>query len=102
MEIIRSIQGRKDVATASVALNGRSAIKYQLVEQGKTTVVWIDPETKLPVRIEQEVESRNANMRKMKWIYTGFEWDISIQDADLFFSTDPPKGYAFEDHSRDK
>jgi hypothetical protein len=102
LEIIRSIQGRRDVATASAVLNGQRAIKYQLVEKDKTTVVWIDPETKLPLRIEQQVQRANPDIRAMKWIYTEFEWDVLTQDANQFFSTDPPKGYVFEDHSLDR
>jgi hypothetical protein len=83
-------------------LDGRDARKYRLDEQGMTSILWVEVKTKLPVRIEQELLSPKPNVRRWKWVYTDFEWDIDVDNLNEFFSTKPPADYTLEDHTNDK
>ena len=64
-----------------------------------TTTLWVDAKTNLPVRIEQEAVNPKPNVRRWKWTYSGFEWDVIATNFDELFSTEPPVGYTLEDHT---
>lgn len=61
---------------------------------GTDTIIqryWIDPATKLPLRIESTFTSTDPGMAGSEWIKTDFTFDAPLDPA--LFSTDPPEGY---------
>jgi len=102
LEILRGMQDSKHIVSTKDSLNGRDATKYRLDEVDFTTILWVDAGTKLPVRIEQELLVSKPNVRGRKWVYTNFEWDADVEQLDELFSTKPPAGYEFTDHTRDR
>lgn len=55
---------------------------------------WVDPKTRLPVRIEVCHHSTDKRVEGSEWIESGFVYDEEFPD-DLF-STEPPEGYTRE------
>lgn len=102
LDNLRAFQAHKDTTSTKVKLDGRDAVKYRLEEDGKTSILWVDPTTKLPVRIEYEVIDPTPHIAKNKWIYTDFDWDPEIKDVEQCFSTKVPEGFTVEDHTKDK
>lgn len=79
-----------------------------------TTVLWVDPATKLPVRMTTEVIDPDSPMRpnpadpkfstRTFSDCTEFEWDPKLPDgvesADDLFSLIPPAGYKLDDQTK--
>lgn len=61
-------------------------------------IYWVDPDTKLPVRIEVSHTSTRPRMSDSYWIQRDFEFNVDLDEA--LFSTELPPGY--EDVSRKK
>jgi hypothetical protein len=74
-------------------LDGRDTVGYRVVDAEKQTTVtiWVDPSTKLPVKITQDVPQF-----KIWYTMTGFEWDPEITAADRFFAIEVPAGFEKE------
>jgi hypothetical protein len=104
LETLRILQVNDDTVAAKESLDGRNTTRYRLAEGDWTSTVWIDLKSNLPVRIEYELSGDAAGKQfaSMKWIYTGFEWDPNVDNIDSLFSTEPPSGYEFEDHTNDE
>jgi hypothetical protein len=102
LEILREMQSSKAVLATKEQLDGREVSKYRLDEPKRTVIVWVDQDSKLPVRIEQELLEPRPNVRRVTWTYTNFEWDADAAKRDELFSTTPPPGYRVEDHTRDR
>jgi hypothetical protein len=104
LDTLRTLQTNKETVSTKEKLNGRDATKYRLELDDWTSIVWVDASTKLPVQIEYDLvgEATGKQLASIKWIYTDFEWDPKVGDIDRLFSTKPPQGYAFEDHTSDK
>jgi hypothetical protein len=100
LEILREFQDHKKVVALEDTLDGRNTMKYRLEEQDRTSTLWVDMETKLPVRIEEDRPRPTETARDWKWILSDFEWDVDGK-RDEVFSVDPPDGYVFEDHTKD-
>ncbi len=68
-------------------LDGRAATVYRLHDNiGSPSTIWIDPQTKLPVRWEfGEGE-----------VWSDFVWDPPIDDPDALFGIVLPEGYAVD------
>jgi hypothetical protein len=52
---------------------------------------WVDPNSKLPVRIEVSYYSTDPSHKSTEWVLSGFVFDQDIADAE--FSMVPPAGY---------
>jgi outer membrane lipoprotein-sorting protein len=81
-------------------INGRTAIGFQTVDKKKrrtgddtwTRTYWIDPETKLPVRIEVvNVSVQGKSTVTSEFVKSDIIFDAPLDEA--LFSTDPPEGY---------
>jgi hypothetical protein len=95
---LRELQANVNTVTTREKLDGREAAKYRLKEGNKTTSVWVDPASKLPIRIEIETIAPTPNYAKIEWVYSDFVWDPEVADLEKLFSTDPPAGYILEDY----
>jgi outer membrane lipoprotein-sorting protein len=71
----------------SVELDGRTVRKLQSHKDTRTTTVWVDPKTNLPLQIEHKWTNQNRS----PIMYTSIQIDTELDD-DLF-SLEPPKGY---------
>jgi len=99
LEILREFQDHKNVVALQDTLDGRSTMRYRLEEQDRTSTLWVDLETKLPVRIEELQPVPNA--KDWKFVLSDFEWDVDAK-KDQLFSVHPPEGHDIEDHTNDK
>jgi hypothetical protein len=101
LDSLRELQNHRDTVSTRADLDGQSVLKYRLEEDDKTTSLWVDPRTKLPLRIECQMFHPAPEVTKNTWIYTDFEWDPKDSDPVQLFSTEPPPGYPLEDHTND-
>ena len=53
--------------------------------------VWVDPKSKLPLRMEQSISFKNE---QIKWMIYDMEFDQSFDPS--LFSFTPPEGYSVE------
>ena len=78
-------------------------MKYRVEEKFKTTILWVDAVTKLPVKLEHELTDPkilHPSVTCMKFTLTDFEWDPELKgfmNLDQLFDTTPPKGYKVDD-----
>jgi hypothetical protein len=52
---------------------------------------WVDPDTKLPIRIEVEYRSTHPMSGQSDWVVSDLIWDAPLDRS--LFSTTPPEGY---------
>jgi hypothetical protein len=103
LENILELEKHKDAVATKGKLNGNDVLKYRIEEKYKTSVLWVDAKTKLPVKLEHELTDPkilNPTVTSMKFTLTDFEWDPELKrfkNMDELFSTTPPKGYEVED-----
>ena len=101
LESLRELQDHKDTVSTRAELDGRTVLKYRLEAGDKTTSLWVDPRTKLPLRIESVMLHPTRDVTKVSSIYSEFDWDPNVPDPGRLFSTEPPPGYPVEDHTND-
>jgi hypothetical protein len=99
LEILQNLQDHKDVVSAHEKLNGQETCKYRLEQDNSTVILWVDVATKLPVRIEQELRDPRPEIKRWKWVYADFGWDVDVKKLDELFSITPPEGYTLDDHT---
>jgi len=66
-------------------VDGRNAIVFRAKNGNDAMTVWADPETLLPIRLEQIQNGFNI-------VYTDFQFDVALDPS--LFSTDIPAGYS--------
>lgn len=101
LDRMKQLADSKDSVTTRVKLDNRPAIKIVGTEENRLvapqfrkanplpTTVWLDPATRLPLRIEQ------VQFEKLM-VQSQFEWDPKLPAglrAEQLFSTEPPAGY---------
>lgn len=74
----------KDLGTSTVA--GHAVRGFKAVSNGKIYTVWLDRQTDLPVRIEQDDPNQ-----KTKIVMDDFQFTGKMDEA--LFSANPPEGY---------
>lgn len=99
LDSLRGLQANKGTLFTTTDLDGREVAKYRLRDGNETSSLWVDPRTKLPIRIEFEIIDPSPRIARNEWIYTDFEWDPAVSDPAKLFSTEPPAGYTIEDHT---
>ncbi len=99
LDHLRELEKHKDTTTAKDTLDGREVVKYRLEDDGQSLIVWVDPKTKLPVRMEYAATYPDGV--RYRFAFTDFEWDPEVKDVEQLFSTEPPEGYAVRDTTRE-
>lgn len=92
MNLLQSFRAMTPDAGKSIGrkeINGRMLDGYLIEKDGRTTTVWADPKTRLPMRMEAKVDMPMAP--KSDVVMTDFQWDVPTDPAAL--STDVPPGY---------
>ncbi|MBX3415609.1 MAG: hypothetical protein KF708_23190, partial [Pirellulales bacterium] len=80
-------------------MDGRLVSGFQLVATREraagtstyTRTYWVDPRSKLPVRIETTIRSTDPKMSNSEFVQRDIVFDAPLDEA--LFSTDPPAGY---------
>jgi hypothetical protein len=96
LENLRELEQHKNARAIKVKLDGRDTLSYRIEEENKTTVLWVDATTKLPVRMVHEIENFTKETPRAKYTLSDFEWDPQLKgfaNMDELFSVTPPKGY---------
>jgi hypothetical protein len=97
---IRRVPAEKAEKLPERSLDGKKVIGFRVEEKTErkrgvdtfTRTFWVDPQTKLPVRIEISFRSTDPFMGRSDWVQSDFVFDAPLDRA--LFSTDPPAGYA--------
>jgi outer membrane lipoprotein-sorting protein len=66
-------------------INGRTAKGFKATGPDEELTVWADPQTTLPIRMEQK-------WRQMQFVCTDFQFDIEMDES--LFSMEIPEGYS--------
>lgn len=100
LENLRELEKHKDAVAVKGKLDGRETLHYRIQEEGKTTQLWVDAKTKLPVRLEYEILDGAPNIPRNTLVFTDFEWDPDVKGfkgLDELFSVAPPEGHTVKD-----
>ena len=102
-EQLRGLPSDKAEKVPDCTIDGKRSLGYRFVEKDEeefgtehftqtfTRDIWVDPGTKLPVRIEVTFRSANPMMGQSDWVLSDFIWDAPLDRS--LFSTTPPEGY---------
>jgi len=96
---IRDVPANATKPLPARMLNGKCAVGFQEVKRDEspdgtntwTKNIWVDPQTRLPVRIESLFRSTHPGTVDTDFIMDEFIFDAPLDES--LFSTDPPEGY---------
>ena len=91
VEEIRNLPGKEAKSVGRERIGGVEAEGYRVERPGGSMVVWIDPKTRLPLRIDVEMRVSGKEVRAT---VSDFQLDPPLDDA--LFRSDPPAGYAVQ------
>jgi len=99
---LEEFQQKKDVTQEWSDLAGCAAVKYRYVDSKETITLWIEPSTKLPLRLEQTLVDSGSPRRTLIWTDFAFDPDLppGVTNLNELFSTRPPDGYALDDRTK--
>lgn len=103
LESLHELEQHRDATSAPDKVGRRDAIKYTIEDGNKTTTLWVDTKTKLPLRMEFEIIDASPQCQRLHMLFTDFEWDPKLKGfstSDEFFSTVPPAGFRVTDRMR--
>jgi outer membrane lipoprotein-sorting protein len=86
--IITELQNDPDVSIEPLGekeIDGRIARGFRATGPDEEVTVWADPQTALPIRMEQK-------WRQMQFVCTDFQFDVEMDES--LFSMDIPEGYS--------
>jgi hypothetical protein len=79
-------------------IDNRRVLGFFFEEQGGGYIwkrtYWVDPQTKLPVRVEISARSNDKRLGPSDWVQDGFVFDEELEKS--LFSTTPPSEYQVE------
>jgi outer membrane lipoprotein-sorting protein len=104
LESLRELEKHRDATSASDKVGRRDAIKYIVEDGNKTTTLWVDTKTKLPLRMEFEIIDASPECQRLHMLFSDFEWDPALKahvTLDELFSTVPPAGFRVTDRTQD-
>jgi len=86
--VVTEIQNDPEISVEQLGeeeIDGQLATGFRARNPDGEFTVWADPETALPIRIEQQ-------WRQMQFVYTDFQFDIEMDES--LFSMEIPEGYS--------
>lgn len=105
LDSLRELEQHKNVTAVRDKRDGKELLKYRLEVEKTTTTLWVDPATKLPVRVEFEMTDPTPTISRIHFVMSDFQWDPElkgVKSLDDFFSTTPPVGYKITDTTKAK
>lgn len=91
VERLRNLPAKDARPVGRERIGGVEAEGYRVEERGMPLVAWIDPATRLPLRID--IEAKVAG-KEVRGTMTDFQLDPPLDDS--LFRADPPAGYAVQ------
>jgi len=73
-------------------IDGHDYIVFVAESENETITIWVDPQTALPVRIEQKTPN-------MKFVWNNLQFDVALDESQ--FSTEVPEGYTIQESGVD-
>jgi len=97
-DTFRNFRGRGDFTVEEIGhrqVGDKQAVGFKLKkdDENREIMVWADPETKLPILIEETIEDREGQVGQ--FVVTDIVFDSEL-DVSLFSLT-PPEGYEFKE-----
>lgn len=90
LDALHALQAREGTVSAKVRLDGREAVTFSAEEANAACIVWVDPQSKLPLRIEYVIRDAAPGGPGTRLICKDFEWDPAVTDIESLFRTEPP------------
>lgn len=103
LDNLREFESNQDAKAESTVENGRKILKYEVEEGARTTALWVDAETKLPIKMVVEMIITDAKATKTTITFSDFEWDPhpkEFKNLDELFSVTPPDGHKLDDQTK--
>jgi hypothetical protein len=85
LDALTALQTREGTTSAKAQLGGREVIVFSAKQGLGTTTVWVDPKTKLPVRIEQTFHDGGTGRETIRNVSSDFVWDPPAADVEALF-----------------
>ena len=98
IEDFRKIAGEDATFLGRENVDGISTLKYQVDQQGEYFVVWLDPASNLPVKVEM-TDVADPKQASSRLTMTDFVWNAEIDES--VFTFEPPEGYELKQHALD-
>lgn len=101
LENLRALESHEDATSTREQVDGKQAIRYVVEDGPRTTTLWVDATTKLPVRMKM-VQLGNG---KLTVELSNFEWDpklTGVKNPNELFDLTPPPGYQLNDETKGK
>lgn len=90
VEQFRQLDEKNSRFVGEEKLDGRKTLVYEVTQMDMKGKLWLDPQSKLPVRMVWRMPSP-LNDQEMEMTMDQFEWDVALDDA--LFSLEIPDGY---------
>lgn len=85
LDALSALQRHKGTTSAKGRLGGRDVIIFSAKAGTARSTVWVDPQTKLPLRIEQSLLDGGTGLETIRSISTDFVWDPPGADIQALF-----------------
>jgi hypothetical protein len=103
---LEEFEKKKGVSRIKDKLGDLATVKYSFADGNQTSSLWVDAQTKLPVRMEQVLTDSSLKSVRNRFVWTDFEWDPELpkgfRSLDELFSTRPPDGFTLDDRIGEK
>jgi hypothetical protein len=95
-ELIRDMPANGAKSLGKETWNGKNADKYEIKLLGSTYIALVAPETKLPLKLEQDLENGLPGGKRFRCVITDFVFDSSVDES--VFAMQAPVGYKLSVH----
>jgi hypothetical protein len=85
LDALSALRTHKGTTSAKGRLGGREVIIFSAKAPTARSTVWVDPQTKLPLRIEQSFLDGGTGLETIKSISTDFVWDPPGANIEALF-----------------
>lgn len=86
---LRKLPAKAQQLPDKKAIDGRDALGFLVAESGVKETLWIDAESRDPLRLEMEITNATG---VVAMVMTGFRFDMDLDDS--LFDVTPPAGYS--------
>jgi hypothetical protein len=91
LDALSALQTHKGTTSAKGRLDGRDVMIFSAKDGRVRSTVWVDPQTKLPLRIEQAFFDGGTGLETIRSVSTDFVWDPPGADIEALLQIPWPK-----------